>query len=197
MGYWYQPMWAMVIERCGKAATTGSSMLASSKPCTGAVTASSDWDGPTERKLVRPALAGSYEALFHEVGLPRFLLDLRERDVAKALGDAPLIDHLWLGVGANGHTLSLFPGRRLDSSRLVVPVRDAPDPPPERISLTLAALQHVRRCVVLAAGADKHDVVRRGLDGDTTLPIGEATQVILRGGGEVTWIIDDAAGLGA
>ena len=45
---------------------------------TGTVTASSDWDAPAERKRVRPALADSYEALFHEVGYPRFLLNLRE-----------------------------------------------------------------------------------------------------------------------
>jgi erythromycin esterase-like protein len=43
----------------------------------GTVTAASDWDAPAERKRVRPALAGSYEALFHEVGVARFLLPLR------------------------------------------------------------------------------------------------------------------------
>src|SRR6266403_1886732 len=32
----------------------------------GTVTAASDWDGPAERKRVRPALPESYEALFHE-----------------------------------------------------------------------------------------------------------------------------------
>ena len=32
---------------------------------TGTVTAASDWDAPAERKRVRPALADSYEALFH------------------------------------------------------------------------------------------------------------------------------------
>ena len=43
----------------------------------GTVTAASDWDAPAERKRVRPALAGSYEALLHEVGIPRFLVPLR------------------------------------------------------------------------------------------------------------------------
>jgi erythromycin esterase-like protein len=33
----------------------------------GTVTAADDWDGPAERKRVRPALPGSYERLFHEV----------------------------------------------------------------------------------------------------------------------------------
>jgi erythromycin esterase-like protein len=45
---------------------------------TGTVTAASDWDGPAERKRVRPALSGSYEALFHETGTPSFLLNLRD-----------------------------------------------------------------------------------------------------------------------
>lgn len=44
----------------------------------GTVTAASDWDEPPERKRVRPALPGSYEALFHGTGLPRFLLPLRD-----------------------------------------------------------------------------------------------------------------------
>jgi erythromycin esterase-like protein len=42
----------------------------------GTVTAASDWDGPAERKRVRAALPGSYEALLHATGLPRFLLML-------------------------------------------------------------------------------------------------------------------------
>jgi erythromycin esterase-like protein len=45
---------------------------------TGTVTAASGWDRPTERKRVRPALEGSYEHLFHHVGVPRFLLSLRD-----------------------------------------------------------------------------------------------------------------------
>ncbi len=44
----------------------------------GTVTAASDWGEIAERKRVRPALPGSYEELFHEVGVPGFLIDLRE-----------------------------------------------------------------------------------------------------------------------
>jgi erythromycin esterase-like protein len=49
----------------------------------GKVTAASTWGGPAEHKRVRPALPGSYEALFHGLGLPRFLLLLGNG------GDAP------------------------------------------------------------------------------------------------------------
>src|SRR5437016_842890 len=53
---------------------------------TGTVTAASDWDGPAERKSVRPALADSYEAAFHEIDPANFfLLTSSGRDVAHAL----------------------------------------------------------------------------------------------------------------
>ncbi len=51
----------------------------------GTVTAASAWDAPAERKRVRPALPGSYEALFHEAGEPWFILDLTDEEVANAL----------------------------------------------------------------------------------------------------------------
>jgi len=43
----------------------------------GTVTAASNWGGVAERKQVRPGMTGSYEALFHEVGVPAFWLNLR------------------------------------------------------------------------------------------------------------------------
>jgi erythromycin esterase-like protein len=51
----------------------------------GEVTAASDWGAPAERKRVRPALPGSYEDLFHAVGLPRFWISLRRRGEAATL----------------------------------------------------------------------------------------------------------------
>jgi len=38
----------------------------------GEVTAASQWEAPAERKVVRQALDGSYEALFHQTGFPLF-----------------------------------------------------------------------------------------------------------------------------
>jgi erythromycin esterase-like protein/predicted phosphoribosyltransferase len=56
---------------------------------TGTVTAASDWGAPAERKLVRRALGGSWEELFHEKGVPAFLLDPSEvhgRRLERAIG---------------------------------------------------------------------------------------------------------------
>jgi erythromycin esterase-like protein len=58
---------------------------------TGAVTAASNWDEPAQRKRVRPSIAGSYERLFHDVGLERFLLLLREHPAREALRE-PLLE---------------------------------------------------------------------------------------------------------
>jgi erythromycin esterase-like protein/predicted phosphoribosyltransferase len=53
---------------------------------TGTVTAASDWDGPPERKHVRPSLSGSYERLLHDTGIRRFLLPLsRNAELRHAL----------------------------------------------------------------------------------------------------------------
>ena len=55
----------------------------------GTVTAASNWDEPAQRKLVRPALAGSYEALFHDVGIPNLCLDLGLPNDATAALESP------------------------------------------------------------------------------------------------------------
>ena len=57
---------------------------------TGTVTAASNWDQPAERKRVRPSLPNSYERLFHDAGVSRFLLLLTETAVRDALHDARL-----------------------------------------------------------------------------------------------------------
>jgi erythromycin esterase-like protein len=48
---------------------------------TGSVTAARDWGDPAERRRVRPSLEGSWERLFHDTGLGRFLLLLRDQEL--------------------------------------------------------------------------------------------------------------------
>jgi len=59
----------------------------------GTVAAADNWDEPMEVMDVRPSLAGSYERLCHDSGVPRFLLDLRHgvnAAVAEALAEPRL-----------------------------------------------------------------------------------------------------------
>jgi erythromycin esterase-like protein/predicted phosphoribosyltransferase len=58
----------------------------------GTVTAASEWDGPAHRKEVRLPLAGSYERLFHETGIVRFLLPLRTDPELAALLASPRLE---------------------------------------------------------------------------------------------------------
>jgi erythromycin esterase-like protein len=51
----------------------------------GTVTAARNWDDPAGRRHVRPSIAGSYERLFHEAGLDRFVLLLRDGPLRQAL----------------------------------------------------------------------------------------------------------------
>lgn len=83
------------------------------------------------------------------------------------LDDAGLavLDVVHLGLGRDGHTASLFPGHPAlrVTGRATVGIEDAPKPPPERISLSLACLNAARHRVLHAVGAGKRDAVARVL----------------------------------
>jgi 6-phosphogluconolactonase len=124
------------------------------------------------------------------------VLDRLPRVKSPAAGlEVPRLDLVWIGIGPDGHCLSLFPGRpEVEvTDRLVVPVHDAPKPPPDRVSLTLAALAGAERMLVLAAGRGKAEAVARALAGEWDLPITRAVAVVERAGGTVTWLLDRAA----
>jgi 6-phosphogluconolactonase len=112
-----------------------------------------------------------------------------------APGGAPRLEVVWLGMGEDGHCLSLFPGRPEVEvgDRLVVPVHDSPKPPPERVSLTLAALAGTERLLVLAAGPGKAAAVAKAQAGDDRLPVTRAVAAVRSAGGSVTWLLDRAA----
>jgi erythromycin esterase-like protein len=59
---------------------------------TGTVTAATDWDDPGEQIRVRPALPDSYELGFHEVGIPRFFLQLGDSADGNALLAKPRLE---------------------------------------------------------------------------------------------------------
>ena len=69
----------------------------------GEVRAAREWGGGGERRTVRPALAGSYAALFHETGIPNFLLLLRDNPKLTAEFGQPRLERA-IGVIYLRHT---------------------------------------------------------------------------------------------
>ncbi len=104
----------------------------------------------------------------------------------------PSFDLVLLGMGADGHTASLFPGATWDEGRLVVPVY-APALKSFRISMTPRLLNAARRILFIVAGQAKAQALRDVLSAtDRALP---AARIRLAGG-RLTWMVDQtAAGL--
>ena len=84
-----------------------------------------------------------------------------------AVGSAsvPRFDITFLGVGPDGHIASLFPERDGHGPATVIPVRNAPKPPPDRLSLTLPAINSSHRVWMVAAGAEKATALGLALAG--------------------------------
>jgi 6-phosphogluconolactonase len=106
-------------------------------------------------------------------------------------GGPPALDVALLGMGEDGHTASLFPGHPEllhDGGAPCLPVREAPKPPPERVTLSLAVLRAARHCLLLATGAGKADAIAAVLAGpDPHVPAS------LLASGRLHVVIDDAA----
>lgn len=100
------------------------------------------------------------------------------------------LDLIVLGVGADGHTLSLFPGAPAlrERTRRVLAV-EAPTPPVHRLSLTSPELARARELMMLAVGAGKAAAVARALQGEWA-PERTPAQWARHG----AWFLDRAAG---
>ena len=93
------------------------------------------------------------------------------------------LDLVWLGMGSDGHTASIFTGPDLDAALNAPTARRAvgvmPDPLPKdapvaRVTLTRGAIQAAKTLIVVLTGDDKRALLERAIDeGDSSpLPIG-------------------------
>ncbi|ABD11021.1 6-phosphogluconolactonase [Frankia sp. CcI156] len=103
----------------------------------------------------------------------------------------PSFDVVLLGLGPEGHVASLFPDSpAVVATEPVVAVHDCPKPPPERVTLTLPAIQSAHEVWVIVAGEEKADAVAASFSGAGPITI-PATGAV--GRDRSLWLADRAA----
>jgi 6-phosphogluconolactonase len=126
---------------------------------------------------------------------PREAARRYEEELARAFpGECvPVFDQIWLGLGSDGHTASLFPDCETQGSvgRTAIAVY-VEKPGSHQVTLTLPVINNARHVVFLVTGAGKADIVAGILEGKTGTRYPAAG--VAPAEGMLTWLLDaDAA----
>jgi 6-phosphogluconolactonase len=108
-------------------------------------------------------------------------------------GPRPRFDLIFLGLGQDGHTASLFPGSAAlqETERLAIPVEaNYQGRPAHRVTLTLPAINAARQVLFLVTGSGKAEAVRAVIH---DLPSALPAQQVRPVAGKLTWLLDAAA----
>lgn len=106
----------------------------------------------------------------------------------------PSLDLILLGLGEDGHTASLFPGSPiLRDSRRAIATTQSPKDPPNRLTMTLAAINRASVVLFLTTGSDKAEVVRAILDPKTEAERQLPASLVKPEEGRLTWFLDQTA----
>lgn len=129
----------------------------------------------------RDAAARGYEAV------------LRNHFHQPASSDFPAFDLIFLGMGTDGHTASLFPGTpALEEKHRWVIANNVPRLQTQRLTLSPAIFNHAEQVIFLVTGADKADILAEVLEGPYR-PERLPAQIIRPERGVLLWILDQAA----
>jgi 6-phosphogluconolactonase len=146
------------------------------------------------------------ETLFAPLGIPdEHIFRMRGEDdpavaaaayaaiMTRELGSRPRFDLLFLGMGPEGHTASIFPGTlaSIDDSKLVV-ANWIEKLSTWRITLTPHVINDSAHVVITTGGASKADAVHEVMDGPH-LPDLYPVQLVAPIDGQLHWLIDEAA----
>jgi len=109
-----------------------------------------------------------------------------------AVGTWPSFDVCFLGVGPDAHIASLFPDREeiKVTDRAVLPVRDSPKPPPERLTMTRPVINSSKRVWLVLAGDDKASALGLALAGASYQSVPAAGA---KGRKRTVFFVDEAA----
>jgi 6-phosphogluconolactonase len=154
----------------------------------------------------------AHETLLSKVGIPReniFRVPTEDEDKTRAAANysetirqffnppatdpLPRFDLVFLGMGADGHTASLFPGTsalRVEDGIAIANYVEKLQT--HRITLTAATINHAENVIFLVAGEDKAATLKEVLEGEYQ-PEKYPSQLIRPVNGELLWMLDEAA----
>ena len=116
------------------------------------------------------------------------------REFAAPPLDWPRFDLVLLGLGEDGHTASLFPGSPVDATEPVIAVTaQYQGRPARRVTLTPPVFNAARQVIFLVTGANKA-VTLKGVFSDYNSSEQVPAKRIQPADGQVTWLVDKAAG---
>ena len=106
-------------------------------------------------------------------------------------GEFPVFDLIFLGIGTDGHTASLFPGKSAlnEMNRWVVAVKGG-NPNVNRLTLTLPVINRGKQIVFMISGKKKASVVKNALKG---IQSGLPAQLVKPIKGTLIWLLDREA----
>jgi len=115
------------------------------------------------------------------------------REFASPPLEWPRFDLVYLGMGEDGHTASLFPGSPVDISESTMPVTAYyQDRPANRVTLTPIVFNSARMIVFMATGEKKANTLAEVLS-DRYNPERYPAQRIDPSDGRLIWLVDEAA----
>ncbi len=116
------------------------------------------------------------------------------REFGLQAGAFPRFDLILLGMGSEGHTLSLFPGTKaLNETQRIVTSNWVGKLCTDRVTLTAPAANNAANVIFMITGADKACALKSVLEGPLE-PEQLPAQMIQPANGNVSWLVDQAAG---
>ena len=133
-----------------------------------------------------------------EAGQPDLAARRYEETIRQQFGTSspawPQFDVIFLGLGDDGHTASLFPGSpALDEKIRAVVVSESPRGVTHRITFTAPLINHASSIVFMVTGLQKAPAVRAVLEDDTVETTHYPAKLIQPIEGHLIWYLDRAA----
>jgi 6-phosphogluconolactonase len=159
-------------------------------------------DPESNYRMIRETLLESVqlpEGNFHRLAADQPDVDQASRQYAQEIartvqaepGKPPRLDLIFLGMGPDGHTASLFPGTQaLEEQVLWVRPNYVEKLKMHRLTMTFPVLNAAAQVIFLVSGADKAEVLFQVLEGP---PGRYPAQRIQPADGRVSWFVDEDA----